>query len=162
MANSDTPNGFILAQSMSAQMAPIHYPVAASQTIAEGDAVILSSGLVQIALSSSGALLGVAAAPITTGASVDRDDTIPVYPAIPSLVFEGQCSGDSTAALVGTAVDIEGATGVMEVNENATTEQVIQIIGLKSDVDPALELGTNDRVFFTIIRSQFDGRVAAL
>ena len=77
------------------------------------------------------------------------------------MVFEGQCSGDSAANLVGTAVDIEGATGVMEVNEDATTEDVIQIVGLRSDEDPAYTLGTNDRVRFIVLRSQFYPALAA-
>lgn len=161
MANSDIPNGFTVSSNHYGQAAVMHFPVAASQTIAKGDAVILASGLVQIAVATSPQLLGIAAAAITTSGSVDRDDTVAVVVALPGIVFEGQCSGSSTAALVGTACDIEGTTGIMEVNENATTEDVIQVVGLKSDEDPNLALGANDRVRFIILRSQFAPLLAA-
>jgi len=161
MANTDIPNGFSVSSNQYGQAAVIHFPVAASQTIAKGDAVILASGLVQIAVATSPQLLGIADAAITTSGSVDRDDTVAVVVALPGIVFEGQCSGDSTAALVGTACDIEGATGVMEVNENATTEDVIQVVGLRSDEDPEYTLGTNDRVRFVVLRSQFYPALAA-
>ena len=156
MANKDNANGFSLAKSLLGQMVPISLPLAASQTIAKGDAVIFSSGLVAIALSSSPQLLGIAAEDGSSDASpVRADDRILIYPAIPGAIFEGQCSGDSTAALVGTAVDIEGTTGIMEVNENSTNEDVIQIVGLVSDDREELALGTNDRVYFVILRSAF-------
>lgn len=155
MANPDTPNGFRPVRTDSGQSAVVFYPVAASQTIAKGDAVILASGLVQIAVATSPQLLGVAASLKVTTGSVDRTDRIAVHVAIPGQVFEGQVSGDSTAALVGTTADIEGATGVMEVNENASVEDVVNIVGLKSDEDETLTLGTNDVVRFTIIRSQY-------
>jgi len=41
------------------------------------------------------------------------------------------------------------------VNENASVEDVICIVGLRSDEDPKLTIGTNDRVRFVIIRSQY-------
>ena len=160
MANPDTPNGFRPVRSDSGQSAVVFFSVAASQTIAKGDAVILASGLVEIAVLTSPQLLGVAAsAKVTT--TVTRADRIAVYVAIPSQTFEGQCSGSSTAALVGTACDIEGATGVMEVNENATTEDVIQITGIRSDEDVTTALGLNDIVRFVILRSQYYPVLAA-
>jgi predicted RecA/RadA family phage recombinase len=162
MANPDTPNGFTLVRSDYGQAVVVHYPVAASQTIAKGDAVILSSGLVNIAVATSGALLGVAAASITTGASVTRDDTVPVWVALPGHVFEGQCSGSTVASTLGSECDIEGATGVMEVNENASVEDVLQIVRLRSDYDIDLALGANDRVEFVIKRSQYVALLAAI
>lgn len=164
MANPDKPNGFTYVRSLTGQMAPVSLAVAASQTIVKGDAVIDNgSGLVAIALLTSGAILGVAAEPITTDGSPTRaDDRLLVYPAMDDAVFEGQVSGSSTAGLLFTDVDIEGATGVMEINENATAEQVARITGLVSDIDVELELGLNDRVEFTFKRSQWNGFVAAL
>jgi len=50
----------------------------------------------------------------------------------------------------------------MEVNENASVEDVVRIVGLGSDKREELDLGLNDRVYFTIIRSQWNGYVAAL
>ena len=161
MANADIPNGFKVEHNQYGQAAVMHFPMAASQTIAKGDAVILASGLVEIAVATSPQLLGIAEESRTTTGSVDREDTIAVTVALPGIIFSGQVSGDSTAALVGTATDIEGTTGIMEVNENATTEDVIQIVALSSDKTNDLTLGTNDRVEFIILRSQFYPALAA-
>ncbi len=155
MANPDAPNGFTPIRSDSGQSAVVWYPVAASMTIAKGDMLILASGLVEIAVATSPALLGVAATAIVTGGSVTRADKVGVYVGTAGQVFEGQCSGDSVATSVGAQADIEGATGAMEVNENASVEDVICIVGLRSDEDPKLTIGTNDRVRFVIIRSQY-------
>ncbi len=162
MANTDNPNGFKLVRNTTGQPYTVSLPIAASQTIAKGDAVIISSGLIEIAVATSPLIHGVAAESVTSGGSVTRaDDQILIYPAIPSNIFSGQCSGDSTAALVGTAVDIEGTTGIMEINENATTEDVAQIVGLESDVSDDLALGTNDRVHFIWLRSSYNPVLAA-
>jgi hypothetical protein len=159
MANPNAPNGFRVVQSGSSGPFLKEFPVAANQTIAAGDMVILASGLVEIALANSTALLGVAVNPITTTGSVTRaDDTLLVHIGDSDTVFEGQCEGDSDASVVGETHDIEGATGIMEINENATSTNVIRIVGLRSDDDPAYTIGTNDRVLFTIEKSQFDGR----
>lgn len=161
MANTDNPNGFSLVKTGHGQMAPLNMPVAASQTIAKGDAVILVSGLITIAVVTSPQIYGVANAAIITGASPSRiTDRIPIYPATPDNIFEGQASGSSVATLVGTDVDIEGATGVMEVNENATTEQVFRVIELVSDFDPTRAIGLNDRLRGYFIRSSYLGHVA--
>ena len=157
MANTDIPNGFKVEHNQYGQAAVVHFPMAASKTITKGDAVILASGLATIGVATSPQLLGIAAESKTTTATVTRTgDTLAVVVALPGIVFSGQCSGDSAANLVGTACDIEGATGVMEVNENATTEDVIQIVGLSSDKSNDLTLGTNDRVEFIILRSAYN------
>ena len=61
MANTDNPNGFSLARSITGQMAPVSLPLAASQSIKKGDALIWASGLVAIAVPTSPQLLGFAA-----------------------------------------------------------------------------------------------------
>jgi len=155
MANSNIPNGFSVSSNQYGQDAVKSFPVAASQTITKGDFVVLASGLIEIAVLTSPQLLGIAAHDITTTGSVDRNDTLAVTVALPGIVFEGQASGSSTAALIGEACDIEGATGIMEVNENATTEDVLQIIGFRSDEDPNYELGLNDRIRVVVLRSQY-------
>lgn len=163
MANTDKPNGFTVVRTDSGQTSAVRYPVAASQTIAAGDMVILSSGLVAIAVSTSGSVLGVAAEAITTTGSPSRaNDTIMIYVADAGTVYEGQCSGSSTAALLGATADIEGATGVMEVNENASAEDILVIVGWASDNSPHLDLGANDRAQFKIIRSQYYPVLAAI
>lgn len=157
MANKDRPNGFSFVRSLTGQMAPIRGRVAANQVIAKGDAIIINaSGLIQIALSSSGEIYGVAEQPITTEASVTVEDSLTFYPATDQVIFEAQVSGSSTIALIGDDVDIEGVTGVMEVNENAVVEEVFKIIEVKSDTDPELEIGLNDRVYGYFTRSSYN------
>jgi hypothetical protein len=159
MANPNAPNGFRVVQSGSSGPLVKYYPVAASQTIAAGDMVKLASGLVEIAGAADTALLGVARDPVATTASVTRaDDVVAVYVADGDTIFEGQCSGSSTAALVGTTCDLEGTTGSQAVNENATSTNVLRVVGLRSDDDPSYDIGANDRALFTIEVSQFDGR----
>ncbi len=163
MANSDKPNGFTLVKSVFGEHARMKFPVAASQTIAAGDAIILVAGLIQIGLATSGAILGVAAHPITTTASPTRaDDQMLVELALPGNIFEGQLSGSSVAATLGSECDIEGTTGIMELNEDASVEDVAQIVRLVSDVRDDLEQGLNDRVQFIWKRSQFSGILAAI
>lgn len=52
--------------------------IAANQTIKSGDLIQISAGLGQVAVAASTTLIGVAAADITTGASVTSKDRIPV------------------------------------------------------------------------------------
>jgi len=160
MANYDNPNGFRFVKSLvGGTNTPerLRYTVTTGQTIAKGDAVIAASGLVSVAASNSGTILGVADESVTTAAAGTKIDIIP---ALPWYVFEGQCSGTYSDAVRFTTVDIEGTTGIMEINENATTEQVARVIGELGD--PNNSIGANSRVLFTWVRSDFDGRVAAL
>ena len=158
MANVDNPNGFAFAYSETGYVQMASGTVAASQTIAVGDALIVSgvtAGQIAIAASNSGLILGVAAEAVTTAAGAT--DTIMFYPSNPWLIFEGQCSGTYATTIRYTAVDIEGATSVMEVNEDATTETVVYVIG---EVD-GTEIGANSRVLFRFIRSSYCPLLAA-
>lgn len=155
MANVDNPNGFKFEKSLTGHAEYWRGYLAGSQTIAVGDAIIASSGRVAIAVATSGSLLGVAASPCT---SSTQDDEILFYPAAPWMVFSGQCSGTYARTIDWTDVDIEGTTGIMEVNENATTEQVVKVIGILD----GSEIGANSRVLFIVERSQFSPSPAAL
>jgi hypothetical protein len=154
MANTDNPNGFKVWKSGAGSSPKIKWmPANASQTIEKGDAVILNTtGDLNIAVSDSGALYGVAAGDVTTTAA-DEQTKFPVYVFDGITEFIGQCSGTFAASLVGDFVDIEGATGVMEVNENAGTEKVLQIIGYH----PSDEIGANTRAVFKCVLSQYQG-----
>ncbi len=140
-ANQDNPNGFRPFGKAQA----VNYQVAASQTIKVGDAVTLNtSGYVIIATATSARILGVAASAVT---SSSVGDGIAVYDD-PSQVFIGQCSGtisrtdvDDTPLLC----DIEGTTGIMEVDENAASYRVVQVFAIV----PGETWGSaNARVFF--------------
>lgn len=155
MVNNNNPNGFLFRKNGQGGTTPLILTgiVATGQTIAEGDAIILASGLIQIALATSPTIYGFAAESVASSAA---GATMKFIPAAPGYIFSGQGSGTPTQAMLGTAVDIEGTTGVMEINENAVVEKVIQLVG----VDPGVEnsLGLNARMLFTVARSQYTGR----
>ena len=159
MANADIPNGFRYKSGAAGGQPVIKTKtVATSQTIAEGDAVILNaSGLVEIAVATSGQIYGVAH---TSCSSAAAGTQIQIIPAVRTYVFEGQCSGTLTQAIIGTAVDIEGTTGIMEINENTTVEQVALVLELAPDVENTL--GANSRVLFSWVRSQYELLLAAV
>jgi hypothetical protein len=162
MANPDNPNGFYFRKDAMGGTTPLllTVKVATGQTIAIGDALILNaSGLVQIALSTSGALYGVAVEAVSSAAA---GATIKMVPFMQGYIFTGQCSGTLTQAIIGTSVDIEGTTGIMEINENAVVEQVVRILALDGDIDNLQTPGLNSQVLFSVARSQYDGLVAAL
>jgi hypothetical protein len=126
-------------------------------SIQPGDAVImLSTGVVDIALAASTQIFGVCQSKVTGETGVQKQ--VLIVPASRDLIFEAQCSGTFTPVNVGENVDIEGATGVMEINENAQSTGVAQIIGLAKGMDNAA--GDNARVLFTWKKSQWDGIVS--
>lgn len=149
MANLDYPHGFVPYDHTGLSSAPIHwYEFTDAASIAQGDAVIVDdgdAGYVKIALADSPLLLGVAATPAVGG----TPGKIAVYDSL-DTIFEVQASGDTAQALVNTQCDIEGTTGIMEANENASVEDVLSIVGLH----PNDEIGTNGRLLVKIIRSE--------
>ena len=140
MANYDNPNGF---RPVSFPARTNVYEVKAATTVTKGDALAIVSGVVlPYAAASHSALIGGAAQDGTGG------DEIQVYDDA-STEFEGQCSGSFVkATYIGTAVDIEGATGVMEVNEDDATD-IVTILG-HYPLTGADEVGANARVKFVI------------
>lgn len=166
MANVDNANGFWFDYSMTGhsefQTGNI-YKGAAALTITRGDAVIedgSTAGKVDIALADSDLLLGVSAeTSIWTAAQALVGDDILFYPAVPWLVFNGQCDTNTAYALTYryAACDITGGTGVMELDLDDNTEDVIYIIG----EDPNSEIGAHTRVKFIIHRSSFYPALAA-
>jgi len=133
-------------------------PVAASQTIAIGDPVILSSGEVAIATASSGLLYGVATEAVTTTAG---DEKTPIKVAVGGLaagnIFRVQqkASTASSALVVGTAYDLVGSTGAFYIDSGNVDEKVLVVIDHVSGDDTS---DTTDpgRVEVVIARSSFD------
>jgi hypothetical protein len=130
--------------------------VAASQTIAYGDPVILNTtGDIAIAVSnSSAALLGIALQTVTTSAS-DEQTLIPVSVGDRDSEFLGVCSGSSAMALQGILCDIEGTTGAFHVNEDAGTQDLLQII--KPYEEDGAAMGALGVVIVRIALSQYSG-----
>lgn len=158
MANVDNPNGFRAVKSLSGSYIPtFEYMTKANLALQPGDAVVmLSNGTVDIATSSSAAIFGVCQSKVTAESGVSKK--VLVVPASRDLVFEGQCSGTFSPVNVGEAVDIEGTTGIMEINEDAQSVGCVQLLGLSKAVDN--EAGANARAYFTWKKSQWDGLVS--
>jgi hypothetical protein len=156
MANVDNPHGFVWAGSLlTGDQTPQTFKgtLASAQTIAAGDALIASSGVISIAASTSATILGVAFEAVTSAATATS--TITFIPATPWNIFEAQCSGTFATTILYTDVDIEGTTGIMEVNEDATTEQVFQVIDYVKASNNAV--GANTRVLGVFKKSAFLG-----
>ena len=156
MANTDNPNGFMCVKS---DFGPIKIEeglVATGQTITKGDALIISSGLIQIAVATSGAIYGVAAESVTSAAA---GSNIKFIPALPWYVFEGQCSGSFAATHRGGTADIEGTTGIMEVNEDASVEDVLVMVREHPDATVG---SASAQIYFRWIRSAYLPVLAAL
>ena len=156
MANTDNPNGFMCVKS---DFGPIKIEeglVATGQTITKGDALIISSGLIQIAVATSEAIYGVAAESVTSAAA---GSNIKFIPALPWYVFEGQCSGSFAATHRGGTADIEGTTGIMEVNEDASVEDVLVMVREHPDATVG---SASAQIYFRWIRSAYLPVLAAL
>lgn len=152
MANTDKPNGFRPVGRNPRMTAWIS---ATSQTIAVGDMVYLdSAGKVTIATSSTADVMGVAASSVSSAAA---ETEILVYDD-PMQRFEGQCSGSGALADPYTCVtltscfDIEGTTGIMEIDENASTYDIVKVVGVGTDPDTGEDsaVGANQRKVFII------------
>lgn len=124
-------------------------PIAASQTLTKGDAVILSSGLVAIAVAGSAALVGVVAQDC---ASLAASTLVPVW-CDPEEDFIGLADADSSSVTAGSEVDLVGATGAMLLDVGASTTDVFK---LQYQYDPEEDLTTaSARWVFRINKHEF-------
>jgi len=134
MANYDSPDGF----------KPVSFPARTnvyecSATVTKGDALAIASGKVlPYVAASHSAVIGVAAESGVNGDEIQVFDD-------PLTEFSAQCSGTFAATLIGTAVDIEGTTGAMEVDEAGGTNSICVILG-HYPLPGADEIGLNSRV----------------
>jgi len=154
MANTDNPNGFTFVRSLVGHGELEDFTLDTNQTISKGDALEFDpiQGRVQLATSSSESIHAIAAEAETTTSSTA---TIKAYPALPWYIFEIQTSGTFAAADIGNLFDIEGSTGVMEVNEDSCKYGVVQILGY----NPNDSVGANTRVYVKIAKSSYAGGV---
>lgn len=154
MANKDNPNGFRVLQTVSGTVPMVLSGLTVTGlSIKPGDAVIKdgSTGLLDIATASSTAIFGVCQSEVTGETGVSKK--INYIPATEDVIWEGQCSGTLTQAMMGDTCDIEGTTGIMEINENATSTNVVRLIELSDRPDNAM--GANARVKFKFTLNQF-------
>lgn len=150
MANTDNANGFRFAKALAGYLQVKTHTLESGQTVADGDALVLDriSGKMNIWSSTFDEIYGFAAE-ACDASSADADCKF--IPALPWYVFEGQCSGTYDATMLGIECDIEGTTGIMEVNENAHKQRLIKVI----DKEANSEVGANTRVLFVVIRSSY-------
>ena len=142
MANYDNPDGF----------APVGVAYGtneytASATIAKGDALAIVSGeVLPYAIATHDLIVGVAAE------AAAANETLLVWDD-PRQEFQGQCSGTYAATMNGERLDIEGTTGIMEVNENATVKTLVALIN-HYPIPGSEDIGANSRVRFKIAKHQ--------
>jgi hypothetical protein len=142
-ANVDNPNGCKPAN-LYGGVASFHvYDAAAAQTIREGDPVKLDhEGRVAIATATDSVLLGFARTAVT--ASTAGDD-IYVYDD-PNEIFQCQCSAAFKISMVGHEVDLEGTTGIYEVNAYSSIYKPVRIVGWNINDT----VGDNTRVYVQV------------
>lgn len=148
MANIDRPCGFRAVVNLGGGAIPM-YPakVKIGTSLRPGDAIIkLSGGTVDIATASSAKIYGVNQSEVVGGAALVNCLYVP---ATPSILFEGQTSGTYTPVNEGETCDIEGTTGIMEINEDAQSVNVVRLFKLADEIDNAA--GANARVLFTFV-----------
>lgn len=135
MANENKPTGFVAVMDENYH-APHRWGCTASQTIAIGDVVYLSSaGRVTIATATTaGVFLGVAASAVT---SATVDDYIYVWDH-PWQVFEGQSISGAltdpyTTRSADACFDLVATTGAMYINSAASSYNVFKVVGVGKD-----------------------------
>jgi len=154
MANPDKPISFSPVFQPGQVPKTEAYEVAAAQTWSAGDLLTMnSSGQIELATASSGALCGLAVNSIAAPAQGTR---VLVYDD-PNQLFYGQCSGTFAITMLGSDFDIEGTTGAQEINENATLKRVVQIVNYPLEAEgESNAVGANTKVYFKIAKHQFD------
>jgi len=146
--------GFSVAYTLTDAPAQIVWRTVGAVALKKGDSVVLGANLLTIGLSNSPLLYGVCLA------DGDVGDEIPVAVADTNTVFVGQADAVTSGVTAPHVCDIVGGTGAQLVDIGSDTEKVINILRLVpgDDTADATDCG---RVYFQIIRSQFDNRVDA-
>jgi hypothetical protein len=113
----------------------IELPVADSQTLVVGDAVVLSSNKIAKGSTTFGSCVGIMAEAVTTGSSAGGP-LAKVYVAKPSQIWRATASADATSYVLGAATfDL---TSAQLVNVADTTGGCIQIVALNDSTTDIL------------------------
>jgi hypothetical protein len=103
----------------------MYFPVAATQTLAKGDPVILSGGEIAVAVANSSTeLCGVMAQDSVTA----TEGTMVAVYWRPEMLFYGRAASAS-AETIGAMADLSGSTGTFEVNNAAPSQSLFCILG---------------------------------
>lgn len=153
MANVDNANGFSYERRAGGGPAiPLERGTTKSAaTIAAGDSLMLTAGLLIVGTAASTDLHGIASEALTSSATAQG--SVAFYPATPDTLFSGQCDGDAAQSIVGTRKGIVGTTGIQEVDSTGAATSVLQIVGFKDGTS----IDSHARLLFTICRSTFSG-----
>jgi len=127
--------------------APIYreFPVNASQTIKEGDVVVLSGGKASGAAdgATAGTVLGVSNTSITTGATPGPNDKIKVD-INPHSIYEATYIGSATPT-IGAKYDL--GTVAYQFDADDTTDGFIQVVGNVDTTNKKADVILTNRVF---------------
>lgn len=102
-----------------------HFPIKTGQSLKKGDAVIIDTLQIAIGLAASARLLGFVARDC---ASLTAGTKVPVWLATPGSLWVGRANDDSSAVGLGSEVDLVGATGAMEIDEDASATDVFKLL----------------------------------
>lgn len=131
MANTNNPHGFQPERNEAGAAIPIEYGyLDTGQTVTKGDLIYWgANGNLIIYTAQIATVAGVATEAKTTTTAVAQ---IGFYPVQDNIIFSAQSSGTPTTSLIGSTCDIEGGTGAMMINENATNVNIVRIVGLNA------------------------------
>lgn len=138
MANYDAPVGFVCVTEDDKHL------YKASAACKRGDMIAIVTGeILPFAIAVHDEAIGVACQDIAALASGYVYDN-------PEAIFSGQTSGVFAATMIGANCDVQGTTGIMEVDENANTKGLITIVGVVQDNGHPDATGANTKVLFKI------------
>lgn len=131
-SQAHNPYGF---RPLHAEAQTVMLPIKTTQTLAEGDLVLIDTLQVAICLAASTALIGSMAQPaVLKTAGV----LVPVWGvANPHEIFYAKMDGDSSALGIGSLVDMIGATSVMELDASASAVDLFTALYAFPDQAPA-------------------------
>lgn len=158
MPNPNKAHGFIAEFSLGDGQIPIFTGRARSNaTIAWGDALLVSNGLISIAPAASRKVVGVAAQAVV-GIVGTRQDVM-FYPALETIVFSAQygsaTSVQFTQGIIWSRRNYVGATGVQRLSNGvAASTAIAWIVGLRR----SSAFGTYGEAMFVWSRSAFTNR----
>ena len=101
-------------------------PAKASQTWVRGDLLSIDTEQVDLAVAGDATLFGLA---VDNQTSTSAGDMVPVYVFKKGTRIIGRQNAGSGSLGPGQEVDLVGGTGAMEIDENASSTDVFEVIG---------------------------------
>jgi hypothetical protein len=163
LANIDNPHGFrpVVNLAGGSVIPTWEGRYASASTVSLGDALYATAGYLHFTATATPAVVGVAITQKTGSATTSS--AMLFWPAVDWIVYEGQCSSGTAPAQadVWDACDIEGTSGVQEVNEDGSTNLNVWVIDIGSNCQTNTSIGAYAHVRFTWCKSKFNARTSA-